>query len=330
MTEQTETEQAVKLEWTEAVEGNWTAESVLRHAGLAFFWHIASDGNGYNIKSTDEALLDHHGDDPLGLDFPTLHAAQAECERIEAIVRASPDPEADQAKPEQADTPTISNEQAAQLFVARGQVKGALAAEDDANAQYKYLKKRREACEESLGELIDSIAAGPGPLFDKDDEETTDTPDPERWRGLSVTDLVLPNVTVQRLAEHRPPILTLGDLSDWMAKKGEFWAVDIAGIGAASKESAEEGFRQFWEQHPEYCQPTAEQEEANAEPGDRVRAQHQPCGCVLCICEDEERCHGRGAKPCGKPDDQCSLKNGETVYATAPGPQDDDATEAAE
>lgn len=33
---------------------------------------------------------------------------------------------------------------------------------------------------------------------------------------------------------------------------------------------------------------------------------HYPCGCVECVCEDEERCHGCGAKSCGK--DDCFLK----------------------
>jgi hypothetical protein len=28
-------------------------------------------------------------------------------------------------------------------------------------------------------------------------------------------------------------------------------------------------------------------------------ARHQPCGCVICWCEDEEQCHGCGAKHCG-------------------------------
>jgi hypothetical protein len=31
----------------------------------------------------------------------------------------------------------------------------------------------------------------------------------------------------------------------------------------------------------------------------RKLAKHQPCGCVICTCEDEERCHGCGAKNCG-------------------------------
>lgn len=31
----------------------------------------------------------------------------------------------------------------------------------------------------------------------------------------------------------------------------------------------------------------------------RALAQHQPCGCQVCICEDDEQCQGCGAKPCG-------------------------------
>lgn len=29
-------------------------------------------------------------------------------------------------------------------------------------------------------------------------------------------------------------------------------------------------------------------------------AKHQPCGCVVCTCEDQEQCHGCGAKYCGQ------------------------------
>ena len=34
-------------------------------------------------------------------------------------------------------------------------------------------------------------------------------------------------------------------------------------------------------------------------PQGEVLAKHQPCGCVVCTCEDEVRCHGCGAKHCG-------------------------------
>jgi hypothetical protein len=31
----------------------------------------------------------------------------------------------------------------------------------------------------------------------------------------------------------------------------------------------------------------------------RLMAKHQPCGCIVCTCEDDLRCHGCGAKHCG-------------------------------
>jgi len=31
----------------------------------------------------------------------------------------------------------------------------------------------------------------------------------------------------------------------------------------------------------------------------RYLARLQPCGCIVCYCEDDERCHGCGAKVCG-------------------------------
>ena len=33
----------------------------------------------------------------------------------------------------------------------------------------------------------------------------------------------------------------------------------------------------------------------------KVLARHQPCGCVVCICDSDERCLGCGAKNCGTP-----------------------------
>lgn len=30
-----------------------------------------------------------------------------------------------------------------------------------------------------------------------------------------------------------------------------------------------------------------------------ILARHQPCGCLVCNCADEEQCHGCGARNCG-------------------------------
>lgn len=31
----------------------------------------------------------------------------------------------------------------------------------------------------------------------------------------------------------------------------------------------------------------------------QLLAKHQPCGCIVCTCEDDLRCHGCGARHCG-------------------------------
>lgn len=33
--------------------------------------------------------------------------------------------------------------------------------------------------------------------------------------------------------------------------------------------------------------------------GQPLLAKHQPCGCVVCTCEDDEQCQGCGATHCG-------------------------------
>jgi hypothetical protein len=38
-----------------------------------------------------------------------------------------------------------------------------------------------------------------------------------------------------------------------------------------------------------------------------ILAREQPCGCIVCRCEDEQHCHGCGAKKCGATD--CVLKD---------------------
>ena len=34
--------------------------------------------------------------------------------------------------------------------------------------------------------------------------------------------------------------------------------------------------------------------------GEQSLSRNQPCGCVICVCEDDEQCQGCGAKSCGK------------------------------
>lgn len=39
---------------------------------------------------------------------------------------------------------------------------------------------------------------------------------------------------------------------------------------------------------------------ASPQPPNRTLAKFQPCGCVVCTCENDEQCQGCGAKNCGK------------------------------
>ncbi len=42
----------------------------------------------------------------------------------------------------------------------------------------------------------------------------------------------------------------------------------------------------------------------------------QPCGCVLCFCEDLVRCSGCGAENCGNP--ECEVAKGNLIYEQHP------------
>lgn len=53
------------------------------------------------------------------------------------------------------------------------------------------------------------------------------------------------------------------------------------------------------ELEPLFPLPSTTEEGAGQGGGD-ILAKHQPCGCVLCTCEDEVQCQGCGAKNCGK------------------------------
>ena len=42
----------------------------------------------------------------------------------------------------------------------------------------------------------------------------------------------------------------------------------------------------------------------------------QPCGCVMCICDDDVKCHGCGAKMCDNTD--CDVRRGTPAYDKHP------------
>ena len=59
-----------------------------------------------------------------------------------------------------------------------------------------------------------------------------------------------------------------------------------------------------------------------SEPASRLLAGVQPCGCVVCTCEDDTKCHGCGASYC-RSGNECVLRGSEDarkrrVYSPAP------------
>jgi hypothetical protein len=74
-----------------------------------------------------------------------------------------------------------------------------------------------------------------------------------QWRSVRLADLTprISNRTLKALAEHNPPLLTLGELSDWQKAKGDFWAKDIGGIGDKGRDEIETAQLAYWREHPE-------------------------------------------------------------------------------
>jgi hypothetical protein len=82
-------------------------------------------------------------------------------------------------------------------------------------------------------------------------EATPSAPPAEPWRSEILADIGLPDGIVKKLAEHEPPIVTLGELTDWQTAKGDFWAKDIHGIGLAAAEKIGSVCEKYWAAHPQ-------------------------------------------------------------------------------
>ena len=181
--------------------------------------------------------------------------AQTETLALEGIEEAEPEAQ------------RVSNEQAEQIAMARRRVTAAQAREDEAKADHASAKKRREALDEELGNLLDDILSGQARLFDADKQ--TDEPASDEWRSLPMGELTehdLSPAIVKRLVDDCA-ILTLGDLSARMAS-GDHWADEIEGIGKAKVEQIDNAVAAFWQAHPEYCQGTPDTPAPEADEGE--------------------------------------------------------------
>ena len=56
------------------------------------------------------------------------------------------------------------------------------------------------------------------------------------------------------LAEHEPPLETMGAFQDWVNAKKEFWWKDIKGVGASAEGKIADVTLAFFAEHPEFTQ----------------------------------------------------------------------------
>ena len=110
---------------------------------------------------------------------------------------------------------------------------------DSSKAEAAEDKKRYDKL---VIELTGMISVGlNAPLFDNADAEATDG-EYRGWREIEMSSLCEPDLgdsILRKLSQNDPPILTLGDLSDWQKAKGETWAQDIPGIGERARAEIE-------------------------------------------------------------------------------------------
>ena len=87
--------------------------------------------------------------------------------------------------------------------------------------------------------------------------------------------------------------------NEWLARKVAEWAVNLIESQAKRIEELLKKVTASVE-----CQ-LAYEEDCKALEGllsGRTLLRNQSCGCVVCACDDDERCHGCGGKMCGRPD----------------------------
>jgi hypothetical protein len=129
-------------------------------------------------------------------------------------------------------------------------------------------KKAYDEGVERLCEIIRRHNA-PAPLFDDPSlrqpaatsgAEPTAPAEDDAWRSVLIADLE-PKLTAGKLkvlAEHVPPITTMGEMADWQKAKGDFWVKDLKGFGPGGAEQYELAATRYFEEHPREPKAPAE------------------------------------------------------------------------
>jgi len=169
-------------------------------------------------------------------------------------------------------TPLILDPQAKLIFAALDDLATSEAKVGEAKLVLKDHQTTLDATRERFTEAVRDARYGPGPLFKGNGEAKPGaslspvesnkgkgtglgypcppdkSADDEGWRLINLVDLDKPSIApavLKCLANNSKSIKTLGDLADWQEAKGDFWAVDISGIGQAAQDKiadATDGF----------------------------------------------------------------------------------------
>ena len=172
---------------------------------------------------------------------------------------------------------TVSPEMLERLRAANDHLHSAKSEWESANETAKDLKKDMEAAQIRLNRVADDIAHGKVemPLFKPPD--TGADGEPAMWRNMPLVELQPPEISVKTLKaldEHEPPIVNLGELSDWQNEKGDFWAKDIHGLGPAGRAEIEEACQGFWLRHKDDA--AAEASDQPSEPDEQREETSEP------------------------------------------------------
>jgi len=124
--------------------------------------------------------------------------------------------------------------------------------------QAKAAKKNMEHDQEDLNAAIDSMIDGELIREDGWPKDVPlagvadDVPARGNWKNVELADLNDPHIKVgilTVLAENG--IHTMGQLAEWQAAKGDFWATDLKGVGKAACDSISDATDAYWTHNPQ-------------------------------------------------------------------------------
>ena len=104
------------------------------------------------------------------------------------------------------------------------------------------------------------------PLFDVATATREDAPDEDAWKSVRLDDpdhFNLPEGLLAKLAEKE--IETLGDLSAWQEKHGDFWAKEIPGVGQAARQKIDDQMAEFFTARADAEKAAAEDDDERAD-----------------------------------------------------------------